>query len=128
MRYLYKYPHAAYPYDEIVAVNRQRAKDELEYELLDTGVFDRNRYCDVFIEYCKSSPEDILIRATIANRGPDAAPLHLLPTLWFRNIWNAAERRARPTLRAADDSAGRLMLLASEQTLGERVLYCDGTP
>jgi hypothetical protein len=127
MRYLYKYPQAAYPYDQIVAVNRQRSRNELEYELIDTGVFDQDRYFDVFIEYCKASPEDVLIRATIANRGPDAAPLHVLPTLWFRNIWSA-ERLTRPTLRAADDSAGGLMVVASEQGAGERVLYCDGNP
>ena len=127
MRYLYKYPHAAYPYDEIVAVNRQRSKLELEYELIDTGVFDEDRYFDVFIEYCKASPEDILVRATIANRGPDAAPLHFLPTLWFRNLWSGSER-PRSTLRAADDSAGGPVLLASEPLLGERALYCDRTP
>jgi hypothetical protein len=128
MRYLYKYPHAAYPYDQLVAVNRQRSKHELEYELIDTGVFNEDRYFDVFIEYCKASPEDILIRATIANRGPDAAPLHLLPTLWFRNVWNGPERRPRPSLIATDDCAGGLVLLASEPTLGERELYCDGAP
>lgn len=125
MRYLYKYPHAAYPYDQIVAVNGQRGRHELEYELIETGVFDEDRYFDVFVEYCKSSPEDILIRATIVNRGPDVATLHLLPTLWFRNTWDGG---ARPTLRAADDTSGGLSVLTLDPVLGERALYCDGAP
>ncbi len=91
-------------------------------------MFDDDRYFDVFIEYCKGAPEDILIRATIANRGPEPATLHLLPTLWFRNIWDSGDRRTRPTVRAADDVSGGHSLLACEQLLGDRVLYCDGTP
>src|SRR3990170_6065922 len=81
MKYLYKYPQSAYPYDDLVKTNRERTRNELEYELLDTGVFDENRYFDVFVEYAKAGPEDILVRITAANRGPDAAELHLLPTL-----------------------------------------------
>ncbi len=88
MKYLYKYPQAAYPYDELVRVNGQRTREEMEYELLDTGVFNEDRYFDVFIEYAKEGPEDILVKISAINRGPEAADLHLLPTLWFRNDWS----------------------------------------
>src|SRR3954468_4851310 len=87
MKYLYKYPHAAYPYDELVKTNRQRSRYEMEYELLDTGVFDERRYFDVFVEYAKAAPDDILVRITVENRGPEPAVIHVLPTLWFRNTW-----------------------------------------
>ena len=87
MKYLYKYPQRAYPYKDILDVNRQRGYHEPEYELLDTGIFNDNRYFDVFVEYAKETPEDILIRITVVNRGPEAADIHLLPTLWFRNTW-----------------------------------------
>ncbi|HMN96987.1 MAG TPA: glucosidase [Phycisphaerales bacterium] len=87
MKALYRYPHAAYPYDQIVAENRRRTKLDPEYELLDTGVLDDGRFFDLFVEYAKASPDDILIRLTVANRGPEPATLHLLPTLWFRNTW-----------------------------------------
>src|SRR5512145_695530 len=83
MKYLYKYPQGAYPYAELVETNRRRSKDEPEFELLDTGIFDADRYFDVFVEYAKDGPEDILIRISVANRGPEAAALHVLPTLWF---------------------------------------------
>jgi hypothetical protein len=85
MKWLYKYPQVAFPYDDLVRTNRQRTRTEMEYELLDTGVFDQDRYFDVFVEYAKASPEDLLIRITAHNRWPEAATLHLLPTLWFRN-------------------------------------------
>ena len=88
MKYLYKYPQAAYPYADLVETNRRRTRDDMEYELLDTGVFKDDRYFDVFVEYAKGDAEDILVRITAANRGPDAAELHLLPTLWFRNDWS----------------------------------------
>ena len=88
MKYLYKYPQAEYPYDQIVAANRGRGRQQMEYELLDTGVFNADRYFDVFVEYAKAGPEDILIAITVANRGPEAATLQLLPTLWFRNTWS----------------------------------------
>jgi len=87
LRELYKYPQTAYPYDDLVRTNRERSREEMEYELLDTGVFDDNRYFDVEIEYAKAGPTDLLMRVTAHNRGPQAAPLHLLPTLWFRNTW-----------------------------------------
>ena len=85
MKYLYKYPQAAYPYSNLVETNRSRSRQDFEYELLDTGVFDQDRYFDVFVEYAKAFPEDILIEITIHNRGPEAAEVHVLPTLWFRN-------------------------------------------
>ena len=97
MKYLYKYPQAAYPYDDLVSTNRQRNRDEMEYELIDTGVFNDDRYFDVFVEYAKSSPEDILVQITVINRGANAAELHVLPTLWFRNDW--AKWIARPSKR-----------------------------
>ena len=105
MRYLYKYPQAAYPYDEIVRVNRERSRTEPEYELLDTGVFDGDRYFDVFVEYAKKTPHDVLIQITVCNRGPDAAELHLLPQLWFRNIWHASPHARRPELQGLGASA-----------------------
>jgi len=106
LRYLYKYPQAAYPYDELVTTNRARSRTEFEYELIDTGVFDQDRYFDVEIEYAKASPTDIAIRITARNRGPKAAPIHLLPTLWFRNTWSWGDSSVRPSLaRAATGSA-----------------------
>ena len=85
---LYKYPQLEFPYDRLISENRKRTWDDPEFELIDTGIFDDSRYFDVFVEYCKASPNDILIRITAANRGPDTASLHLLPTLWFRNTWS----------------------------------------
>ena len=109
MKYLYKYPQAAFPYGDLVETNRRRGRHEFEYELLDTGVFDEDRYFDVFVEYAKASPEDILIQITVANRGPEAATLHVLPTLWFRNTWSWGGRCApagapagRPRRRGRD--------------------------
>jgi hypothetical protein len=106
MKFLYKYPHAAYPYDDLVKTNRQRTRQEPEYELLDTGVFKENRYFDVFVEYAKDSVEDILIRITVANRGPEAASLHLMPTLWFRNTWSWHGDSIKPLLEARPASDG----------------------
>src|SRR6201987_386928 len=88
MKFLYKYPQREFPYRDLVETNMRRSRDDFEYALLDTGVFDSDRYFDVFVEYAKGDPEDILIRVTIHNRGPETAPLHLLPTLWFRNPWS----------------------------------------
>src|SRR5258708_7800839 len=88
MRMLYKYPQAEFPYARLVEENRRRGKDQPEFELMDTGVFDQNRYFDVFVEYAKAEPDDILIRLTLANRGPETALLHVLPTLWLRNTWD----------------------------------------
>jgi hypothetical protein len=99
MKYLYKYPQAEYPYLDLVETNRHRSRDEMEYELLDTGVFDQDRYFDVFVEFAKNSPEDVLIRISVHNRGPEQARIHVLPNLWFRNTW-AADGGEKPSLRA----------------------------
>ena len=93
MKFLYKYPQREFPYAQLVEENRG-AKRDMEYELIDTGAFDDNRYFDVFIEYAKAAPEDILIRIEAINRGPESAPLHLLPTIWFRNTWSWGLDRA----------------------------------
>jgi hypothetical protein len=128
MKYLYKYPQKAYPYDQIVKTNRGRRRDEMEYELIDTGVFDENRYFDVFVEYAKAGPEDILVRITAANRGPEAAELHVLPTLWFRNTWSWGGKADRPSLRLASGGKGGASVVASHAELGERILSCEGSP
>src|SRR6185437_1473818 len=88
MRYLYKYPQAAFPYAQLVTENRRRDRHQPEYELIDTGVFDDDRYFDVEVEYAKADVEDILVRVHVTNRGADAAPIEVLPTIWFRNIWS----------------------------------------
>jgi hypothetical protein len=88
MKYLYKYPQRAFPYEDLARINRSRSRNELEYELIDTGVFDEDRYFDVFVEYAKGSAEDVLVEIAVCNRGPDQATLHLLPTIWFRNTWS----------------------------------------
>src|SRR4051812_1745984 len=121
MKYLYKYPQAAYPYEDIVRTNARRTRCEPEYELVDTGVFDDGRYFDVFVEYAKGSPEDILIQITAHNRGADAAELHLLPTLLFRNQWSCFPGKPKPTLSRLGDSA----IEAAEAELGKRYLYCQ---
>ena len=131
MKYLYKYPQAAYPYSDLVETNRRRTKSEMEYELLDTGVFNDDRYFDVFVEYAKGGPEDILVRITAVNRGPDAAELHLLPTLWFRNDWSAwiaASNRAseKPILKEIDAAAGTSAVAVTHPLLGKYVFSCEG--
>ena len=127
MKYLYKYPQAAYPYDDLVKTSRQRSRGEPEYELLDTGVFDGDRYFDVFVEYAKGGADDILVQITAANRGPEAAELHLLPTLWFRNEWATwiAGRSERPSLKQIEGPAGTSAVAAAHPTLGSYHLYCD---
>jgi len=117
-KYLYKYPHAAFPYDELVQANARRSRKEMEYELLDTGVFDGDRYFDVFVEYAKASPEDTLIRISATNRGPEAATLHLLPTLWFRNTWALEEGVERPVLKEVVGARGRRAVSAAHPELG----------
>jgi len=126
MKYLYKYPQAAYPYDDLVATNKKRSRTEPEYELLDTGVFDEDRYFDVFVEYAKASPEDILIQITVGNRGPETATLHLLPTLWYRNVWSWTKDVERPVLRQVTRSKDLSVISASGPRLGKRWFYCDG--
>ena len=134
MKYLYKYPQVAFPYANLVETTRQRDRSEMEYELLDTGVFQDDRYFDVYVEYAKAAPDDILVRITAVNRGPRPAELHLLPTLWFRNDWSkwiAESNRAsvKPTLRQVDTPFGTSVVVASHQAIGEMTLYCeDETP
>ncbi len=132
MKYLYKYPQQAFPYAQLRAENARRGRHDPEYELLDTGIFDADRYFDVFIEYAKAGPNDVLVRISAANRGPDAAPLHLLPTLWFRNDWSWQPGRARPRIAAVDGQAN--VLEASHRTqepfrlhfdAPQRVLFTD---
>jgi Glycosyl hydrolase family 63 C-terminal domain len=131
MKYLYKYPQAAFPYADLLATNRQRNRNDMEYELLDTGVFEDDRYFDVYVEYAKAGPEDILVRITAVNRGPDAAELHLLPTLWFRNDWSrwiAQSNRAsaKPALKQFKSSTGTSAVAGTHSVLGEFTLFCEG--
>ncbi|MEA5541836.1 glucosidase [Limnoraphis robusta Tam1] len=122
MKYLYKYPQAAFPYSDLVETNRHRNRLELEYELIDTGIFDENRYFDVFIEYAKETPEDILIKITVFNRSTEAASLQVLPTFWFRNNWSwFPETPPKPTLKQLNDQT----IAADHHQLGKRYLYCD---
>jgi hypothetical protein len=126
MKWLYKYPHDAFPYDDLVAKNHKRTFHDQEYELIDTGVFDAGEYFDVFVEYAKASAEDILIRITAVNRGNEAAALHVLPTIWFRNTWRGGDTAAMPALREVSPPKGSRAILATEDTLGQRWLYVEG--
>ncbi len=126
MKCLYKYPQQAFPYAELIERNRQRSKLEPEFELLDTGIFDSDRYFDVFVEYAKASPEDILIEITIANRSTEASTLHLLPTLWFRNIWDWNPEIAPPLIKVLHSDATISQMEASHPTLETHWLYCEG--
>jgi len=127
MKWLYKYPQRAFPYDDLLATNRQRSRGEQEYELLDTGAFEGDRYFDVFVEYAKASPDDVFVRITIANRGPEPAPIHVLPTLWFRNTWNWSQGASKPSLRAVADG-GEAAIEAEHSELGTLSLQCEGAP
>ncbi len=126
LKYLYKYPQAAYPYEMFWRVGRSRSREESEYELIDTGVFDENRYFDIFVEYAKPSPEDILIKITAHNRGPAAAPLHILPTLWFRNTWSWGEDEVKPQLWQVETGPQLSIVEAMHPQLGMRYLYAEG--
>jgi hypothetical protein len=128
MKYLYKYPQAAFPYGDLVKSNGRRTREEMEYELLDTGVFDGDRYFDVFVEYAKGGADDVLVKITAHNRGPEAAELHLLPTLWFRNNWSSwiAGHREKPALRQVEGLAGASTVAAEHSVLGEYLLSCEG--
>src|SRR2546423_11560864 len=127
MRMLYKYPQAAFPYTDLVQTNAWRGKHEMEYELVDTGVFAEDRYSHIFIEQPRLGPADIPARGRAVNRGPEAATLHLLPTLWFRNTWSWDETAARPELGADPRGAtGVSAITAAHQSLGTYTLYCDG--
>ncbi len=128
MKYLYKYPQAAFPYANLVAENRHRDRRAPEYELLDTHVFDGGRYFDVTVEYAKAGSDDILVRISAANRGPEAAALQLLPTLWFRNTWSWTPGGERPRMRAIATDAGDAAVEAEHPSLGRRWLHCAGAP
>jgi len=128
MKWLYKYPQAAFPYDDLVQTNAHRPRQDYEYELIDSGVFDEDRYFDVVVEYAKASPEECFIRITVSNRGPETATIHLLPTLWFRNTWSWWPEAEKPHLKAAKSTKGVSVVAASHPELGDRRLYCDGAP
>jgi hypothetical protein len=143
MKYLYKYPQAAYPYSDLVEENKRRDRKDPEYELIDTGVFNENRYFDVYVEYAKASAEDIVIRISVSNRGPEEASLDLLPTLWFRNIWSWELNGQRPSLSQHEqqDSSPKCQIVdvrpnenandahvATGSQLRPRWLYCEGAP
>jgi len=121
LKYLYKYPQRAYPYLDLVTTNRHRSRTDHEYELVDTGAFDEDRYFDVFVEYAKASPDDVLIQITAHNRGPESATLHLLPSLWFRNTWSWGGAAKRPALRHIAPGS----IAASHPDLGDFVLETE---
>ena len=140
MKYLYKYPQGAYPYQQLIEESRKLRHDQGEYELLDTGIFDSQRYFDVFVEYAKASPEDLCIRLEICNRGPEPAPIHVLPHLWFRNTWAwGPQALPQPSIRLGSQSDGCISLLADDSTaqpppslpfayhLGQRYLYAEAS-
>jgi hypothetical protein len=125
-KFLYKYPQAEFPYRQLREVNRERTKEDPEFELMDTGVFDEDRYFDITIEYAKIDAEDICARVTIENRGPDAAPIHVLPTIWFRNRWSWDRDSVRPLLQAEKAGDGMFALHLHEELRGDRYFYCAG--
>ena len=122
MKYLYKYPQKEFPYGDLVQTNQRRSREEFEYELLDTGIFDDDRYFDVFVEYAKADPKDLLVRISVHNRGPEAAQIHVLPTLWFRNTWSWGEGESKPVLGQIDQGK----VHASHSQLGDYTLQCEG--
>src|ERR1700693_52335 len=128
LKYLYKYPQAPFPYEQLRRENAQRNRRQPEYELVDTGVFSENRYFDVFVEYAKASSEDILVRITAWNRGLDAAPLHLLATLWFRNRWDWGEGYDKPTVSRQQRLGGAELFGLEEFHYGKRWLIAEGAP
>ena len=131
MKYLYKYPQAIFPYEDLIVTNRNRSRDELEYELLDTGIFNEDRYFDVFVEYAKADAEDISIKISVSNRGPETATLHVLPTLWFRNTWSWSDASSKPILQKVGNE-GQSIVHAHhteplfQELLEDYYLYCDG--
>jgi hypothetical protein len=127
MKYLYKYPQAEFPYARLVEENRRRGRRALEFELIDTGAFDEDRYFDLFAEYAKATAEEILIRLHVVNRGPEAASLHLLPTIWFRNTWSWGLDPRRPRLQRGEPVRGAEVIELTHDYYGRRWLYCEGT-
>jgi len=132
MKYLYKYPQAEFPYTRLVEENRHRGRDQPEFELMDTGVFDQDRYFDVFIEYAKAAPDDLLIQIDVVNRGPEPAELTVLPTVWFRNTWSWGLDIRRPRLRNGEPLFGRghgiSAIELAHNYYGRRRLFCEGLP
>jgi hypothetical protein len=128
MKFLYKYPQQAFPYDDLVSTNRRRSRNDFEYELIDTGTFNDDRYFDVFVEYAKESPDDILIKITVCNRGAEAASLRVLPTLWFRNTWSRGENESRPLIRMDEQMKNASVASSFDLQSGNRFLYCEDGP
>jgi hypothetical protein len=135
MKALYKYPQRAFPFTDLVATNHNRSREEPEYELIDTGIFAENRYFDITIEYAKADPLDIIIRIAVTNRGPEVAPLHLLPTLWYRNTWVWGYDNRKPVLAAVMNEPGQKdadhdarVIHAQHHDLGDYWLVCEGSP
>ncbi len=126
MKYLYKYPQRAFPYGDLVQTSARRGRNEFEYELIDTKVFDDDRYFDVFVEYAKESPEEVLVRVAVWNRGPETAEIHVLPTLWFRNDWSWLGSNDRPRLCQVAGGADRAVIHATDPVVGDRFLFCEG--
>src|SRR3954468_17894209 len=124
MKYLYKYPQAEFPYAQLVEENRRRGRAGRELELIDTGVFEHDRYFDVFVEYAKADVEDLCIRIEVANRGPEAAEIELLPTLWFRNTWSWNGDQTRPSVRAGRGAT----VQADHRHEGRHYLHCENAP
>jgi Glycosyl hydrolase family 63 C-terminal domain len=128
MRALYKYPQAAYPYQQLLDENQRRGRESPEFELLDTGIFAEGRYFDVFIEYAKADVEDILIKITAVNRGPEQATLQILPSLWFRNTWSWGRDLRRPVIRTSPSLPGAACAEIQHWQYGKRWLLCAGEP
>ena len=128
MKHLYKYPQREYPYKALLEINQTRGRQDFEYELLDTGIFDDDRYFDVFTEYAKADAEDILIKISVANRGPEAATLDVLPTLWFRNTWSWQGGGPKGALKDAGARSGARIVAATHEELGDWELHCQGDP
>jgi hypothetical protein len=127
MKYLYKYPQNAYPYVDLINTNKHRSRNDPEYELLDTGIFNEDRYFDVFVEYAKAAPTDLLIEVTVCNRGPDESVIHVLPILWFRNLWTWWPEEPKPSLKDGCKGNGARIIAASNALLGDYFLHCEGS-
>ncbi|MGH9726463.1 MAG: MGH1-like glycoside hydrolase domain-containing protein, partial [Candidatus Acidiferrales bacterium] len=128
LKFLYKYPQAAFPYEQLVEENKKRTRHDPEYELMDTGIFKDNRYFDVFVEYAKAGVEDILIRITAWNRGPEPARLHLLPTIWFRNRWSWGDPYEMPHVERSEGPSGTALFTLHEFHYGNLWLLAEGAP
>jgi hypothetical protein len=128
MKYLYKYPQASFPYSRLVEENRRRGRHDPEFELIDSGLFDENRYFDVFVEYAKATPEDLCIRIQVVNRGPEQAELTLLPTIWYRNTWSWGADIRRPRLKQGESMNQLSVIETQHDYYGLRRLLCEGQP